>query len=357
MKKSFITRSIYFVALVLIFACSKSETPDPNSGSGSPKITINGEQNIQETEFTTSWSVNKTGISSIKIQVSSTEEFTDIIKDIPVPISNTSVKVSGLTGATIYYYKVIMSFSDNSSLTSSVEAVTMGFNKETITFTTSDGLTLSAEIAYLASITNPKPGLILMHGFRLTKERWTVVNMSKIRNEMVAKGYVCLAFDFRGHGDSDDYDLDIIFNDLVVNAATVSKDLIAAIDYMKNHNEVDGEKIALLGESYLGGNMAIAGNGYNEVKASVAITPSRVGINSIFPNLSINSVFYIAGDTDKRPRPYGDSEAESVYLHGISNAPKKINIVSSGEHGQNLLTDVPTLEDEIIEWIDTHINL
>lgn len=354
MLNSYKTKSYcLFFALTLLFACSKSETPNPSGGGntgGTASITVSNESNVGETEFTANWSVNKTGISSIKLQVALTDEFTNLIKDLTVPTTNTSIEVSGLTGASTYYYKITINFTDNTNVTSSVESVNTSFETEAVSFTTSDGYLIKGEIAYLASNTTAKPGLIMMHEFGQSKSRWTNTSLTKLRNRMLAEGYVCLAFNFRGHGDSEAFDRDAIFT----NLGLVAPDLTAAIDFMKNREEVNGDKLALIGAS-IGGIMAVAGNGYDEVKTTVALSPIRRSINSIFPNLSINSAFYIAGDQDKRDVEFGDSQVESTYLHSITNEPKKITILSSGEHGVDLLNE--EVETEIIEWVNSQIEI
>lgn len=352
MKKSYVTKFFYFVVLVFLFACNKSETPNPNGGGKTQAhITINAEKDIEETEFTASWSVNKTGISSINLQISSTEEFTDIIQDIAVPISSLTIKVSGLNGASTYYYKVIMNFSDNTSAISSTESVDTHFETEVVSFTTSDGLTLYGELAYLASNSGPKPAIIMMHS-RGTNMNWwryyELKNNTYLMKRLIAEGYVCLCFDFRGHGLSDFYERQKVLD----NFGVLSDDLVAAIDFVKTHSKVDSTKLALIGAD-MGGMMAIAGNGYKEVKTSVALGAMREGINSIFPDFSINSAFFIAGIYDQRGTH--DFKAEAEYLHSITHGPKKLTLVNSGYHGVALIDE--TLELVITDWINDQIDL
>lgn len=123
---------------------------------------------------------------------------------------------------------------------------------------------------------------------------------------------------------------------------------------MKSHNKVDGENLSLIGGS-LGAIMAIAGNGYPEVKTSVALSGSTLGMYSVFPSMVVNSAFFIAAENDATSQGINFA-TEAQFLYQASEDPKKLKIIpNSNEHGTALLT-VPGLDQEIMEWIEEGFN-
>lgn len=340
-------KPIYLLlAISILFSCSKTETPDPNEEDPNELtyIKVNSPSNITETEFTANWTVNKSTISSIRIQLSLTNDFEQVVKDVIATSITSNLTINELNGATTYFYKIIIGFADNTSITSTTQSIETPFKTEEVTFETSDGFTIAGKIAYLESNTTPQTGVIMMHEFDKSMDRWT---QTLLRKKLISEGYVCLAFDFRGHGSSEAFNTDEILNDYSI----LSNDLIAAIDFMKSNPEVDGENLVLVGAA-MGGTMAIAGNGYEEVKTTVALSPMRDGIYSIFPDLSIYSAYYIAGGQDIR---YWNAEAESKYLHSITTYPKKLASVLSRFHGVDLLYQ--SLESDIVRWINSQMDL
>ena len=170
------------------------------------------------------------------------------------------------------------------SLSSEIKKVMTIYKTETVTFMTSDNYKIVAKIKYLESNTAKGPGILFMHELGAFVNNW---NNAELVTSLIAEGNVCMILDFRGHGQSDDFDLQEIVDDIGV----VAPDLIAAIDFLKSHESVNSEKIALVGGS-LGAIMSIAGNGYEEVKCSVSLSGTRNGIYSIFQNLEIESGFF-----------------------------------------------------------------
>ena len=71
-------------------------------------------------------------------------------------------------------------------------------------------------------------------------------------DQLVKQNYIVLAYDVRGHGQSDKVDnIYSLFND--PNQAP--HDLIAAIEYLKDDDYVDAGRIAIVGAS-IGANLA-----------------------------------------------------------------------------------------------------
>ncbi len=347
MKSLQVSRIIFFLLIIGIIASfNKEENTD------SIKITVKQEKNITESGFTANWSVNSQQITSVSIELSTEESFdtNKLIVDIIDPYQ-TSQKIEGLSGATTYFYKIIMEMEDGNILMSDIVSVTTSYTTVTIKITTSDGINLAGKLKYLESNSSKKPGIVFMHELRALGNEW---NDAKVVTQLIAKGYVCLILDFRGHFLSDYVELPTENSQVEAFIYEVSKDLIAAVEFMKTHEKVDGNNIALVGGS-LGAIMAIAGNGYDEVKASVALSGTKLGMYSIFPSLQVKSTFFIAAENDITSQGINFA-AEATEMYHVSDEPKKLKIIpNSDEHG-TILLNVPGLNQEIIDWIDARFN-
>jgi len=331
--------------LPMIFSCNKEDNNVPAT------IAVESETDISETGFTINWTVSSSDIEKITIKLSKEKTINVDVKVIEVSnTSQTSQKIEGLFGATTYYYRIDVDLADNSSVESDVKSVTTSFETTSVNIITSDGIKLAGKLKYLSSNNGKKPGIIFMHELRALGNEW---NDAKIVTQLIAKGYVCLILDFRGHFLSDYVPLPVEHSEVEAFIYEVSKDLIASVEFMKSHEKVDGQNLALVGGS-LGGIMAIAGNGYEEVVASVSLSGSTLGMYSIFPSLKVKSAFFIAAENDITSQGVNFAiEAEGMY--NGADEPKKLKIIpDSNEHGTILLT-VPGLNEEIIEWIDARI--
>jgi hypothetical protein len=108
------------------------------------------------------------------------------------------------------------------------------------------------------------PVVIVCHGFKGNKNNDIVVDSC---NELAKNGFVGFRFDFAGSGKSQG-----LFEDFSVNQEV--EDLKCAIDFIKNQDFVNKEKIGLSGVS-LGGMVSIIETAKNKnVKALVCFAPS-----------------------------------------------------------------------------------
>ena len=134
---------------------------------------------------------------------------------------------------------------------------------ETIRFP-SGGVTCAGDL-YLpdgASADSPRPGVVLGHGFTITKQ-----SLAEEAAFLSSNGYVCLAIDYRTFGESDGEPRGQLFP---LNEA---EDIRNAVSYLQHRPEVDAEKIGFWGASF-GGALAIYTAGVDRrIKASVAVVP------------------------------------------------------------------------------------
>ena len=183
-----------------------------------------------------------------------------------------------------------------------------------------------------------------MHEFGVWVNPWIGSDLMK---QLVAEGYVCLTFFFRGHGTSTPVD-DLM--DLINDKSLLAKDLQAAIEFMNQHELVSSGKLGLVGGS-LGDIMALAVNGYEEVLTSCALSPVSDGVFVIFPDMTLSSVYYLVGELDIHDEPAVDFPAETNVLFKLSDEPRKLDIISgTSDHGSNLLSR-DSLNTSIRAWI------
>ncbi len=310
-----------------------------------PSLKVLAPTNITETGFQLNWTLNtQDGFQTIAVRISEDEDMEQTSKFLETEnIFSQSMQVDGLEGSTIYYYTI--SLIDNGIIifTSDIRTAGTSIPMENITLLTEDSFSLSGKLAYLESIPGSRPGIILMHEFGVWVNPWLG---SDLMRQLVAEGYVCLTFFFRGHGTSDPADLMELVNDRI----QLTRDLQAAIDFMNEHEKVTSGKLGLVGGS-MGAIMALAGNGYEEVLTSVALSANRDGVFLIFPDMTLSSVYYLAGELDVSGDLTADFPAEANALYSITEEPRKLDIIpGSDDHGSNLLSR-DSLNASVLEWI------
>jgi dienelactone hydrolase len=341
---------LLFLPILLLALLSSCEIGGVGGGEpAAPSLKVETPTNITETGFQVNWTLNTSyGFNSIAVAISEDEDMSQVSKFLET--QNTfaqSLQVEGLKGAKTYYYTI--SLLDNGIIifTSEIKMVETSMKIESIQLLTEDAVNLSGKLAYLESLSGSRPGIILMHEFGVWVNPWLG---SKLFRELVAEGYICFTFFFRGHGTSDPVD-DIM--DLLDNRDLLTKDLKAALDYMNEHEKVTSGRLGLVGGS-MGATMALAGNGYEEVLSSVALSPASDGVFLIFPDMTLSSVYFLAGELDVHTDPPADFPAYAQQLYDQSVEPRKLDIIpGTPDHGSDLLSRdslITSVRDWILEW-------
>ncbi len=119
------------------------------------------------------------------------------------------------------------------------------------------------------------PAIVISHGSG--KEHRRLRGMRSMAQKYANSGYITLLFDKRGVGDSDGKYIET--PDFVVAAG----DLIAAVNFMKNRNDVDKNKIGLFGHSQAGWVMPLAAVACEDISFMIVscgggVTPLQQGI-------------------------------------------------------------------------------
>lgn len=346
MKTQIVFLTLLMVSVFCFSGCQKDEV-EPEL-----QITLKDVSDITETSFVINWALNRAALKSISIDVASNSSFSTDLKTIKVVnTANTSQKVDNLHGATTYYFRVHVTIDDGTKKTSYSKTATTNYTSEAVEFFTTDGIRISGIISYLTGDGSKKPGIILLDGYGQNKS-W----MDKdIFLRFLASGYVCCTFDWRGHGDSDDWvcywtdNLDSLEIYVYTHALN---DLKACHEYFKGHELVDPDRLALIGSS-LGATESLNGNGLPGIKASVAMSGFTFGLH----NTTKKNVFLIACEEDNTW--YGNCAelAQSIYNNAVE--PKKLLILPGYLHGHKIFMMAKTGEEvkwEIIDWINERMN-
>jgi len=302
--------------------------------------------NISETGFQLNWSVTtQLGYSSIAIELSEDEEMDRVIKYVELnDITLIDYQLGNLKGASRYFYRLSLLNNGISVFKSGVMVAETSFHMESFKLLTEDNYELSSKLAYLESVSGSRPGIILMHEFGVWVNPWVG---SDILKQLVSEGYVCLTFFFRGHGTSTPVDN---LMDLINDKSLLANDLKAAIGYLNGHELVSAGELGLMGGS-MGATMALAGNGFEEVKTSVALSPGSDGVLVIFPGMTLSSVYYLVGELDIHEDPAVNFPAEASSLFDLTEEPKKLDLIAgTSDHGSNLLSR-DSLNTSVKNWI------
>lgn len=347
MKTQIVFLTLLMVSVFCFSGCQKDE------GEPELQITLEDASDITETSFVINWVLNRATIKSISIDVASNSSFSADLQTIEVVnTANTSQKVDNLHGATTYYLRLNVTLDDGSKKTSYPKTASTSYISETVEFFTTDGVRISGVISYLTGDGSKKPGIIFLDNYGLTND-WMDLD---IFLRFLASGYVCCTFDYRGHGDSDDWKLYWTENmdSLEMFYYTHAwNDLKACHEYFKGHELVNPERLALIGSS-MGAIQALSGNGLPGIKASVAMSGLKFGLH----NSTRKNVFLIACEEDYTN--FGNCAELAQSIYDDAEEPKKLLILPGNEHGYQIFIKSGGIgEDvkwEIIDWINDRMN-
>jgi len=211
-----------------------------------------------------------------------------------------------------------------------------------VTFSTSDGLTLSGYLTTSASGPPGSPGVVLVHQFQVDDEQW-----GSLPADLAKAGYRALAFDLRGHGQSDPYDGGALSN-LLTDPDGAPRDVDAALTYLATEGEADPDRLAVVGTS-VGANLAVVTAILGKARTHVAFSARKPPVEALAsaPAQGMTSVFYLASENDP-----GGQAADSQTMYDGTVEPRKITIVGgSGDHGIDLIDKHPGNRDALFVWL------
>lgn len=220
-------------------------------------------------------------------------------------------------------------------------------NDESLRLVTTDGVSISALLREPAGTSAGRPAVIFVHQGGSSKAEWTSTDLFQ---RVVGEGWLALAYDIRGHGDSGGQaDISTLFDD----PAQAPLDLLASIDFLQKHQRVDDARIAVVGAS-IGSNLACVavGNDAFAVKTAVAISGKTSAVFNLaggedqIPNLS--SVYHIASELEQD----GQRAEWASEMYGLTRGPRKLEITAgSSGHGVSIFNDDSSLQMRILAWL------
>lgn len=214
-----------------------------------------------------------------------------------------------------------------------------------VSFLTKDSITINATFATPKVTSKKGPALILIHQGGSTRKEWQALSLW---NDLLAEGYAILAYDIRIHGTSGKDNGDIY--DLFNNPNRAPLDLLAAINFLKNENQIDTNQIGIIGAS-IGANLACvaaASNDYN-IKSIVALsakTKAAKNLSGSKEALMLKNAFYIASKKEQD----GMRAKWANELFSKTSGHKKIIIADGDKHGSFILRENPNIQSEILKW-------
>ncbi len=168
-----------------------------------------------------------------------------------------------------------------------------------------------------------------------------------LASHLAARGIASLALDLRGHGDSTNLGRfvpgETPQSPLIWDAEA---DVIAAHEYLKKNRRIDANRIAIVGASYSGEEMAEAGRQHGYAQAYVALSPGSFSIESI-----------LGIDASQVPWLFVTSKNE-YFLHGITAALQEqsqtveLLVVPGNRHASDILDDHTDLAERIAVWLE-----
>jgi len=173
-----------------------------------------------------------------------------------------------------------------------------------------------------------------------------------LARHLAARGVTSLRLDLPGHGESVNQGRFVPGErqrDPMIWDAEA--DVFAAYEFLAMHEQVDAERVAIVGASYSGEEMAEAGRLHGYAAAYVALSPGSFGDESITGIDASGVPWLFVTSRDERflqeIRAAVTEQSESV---------EQIIVPGAG-HASNLLSEHPDLVQRIAVWLDQHLKV
>lgn len=210
---------------------------------------------------------------------------------------------------------------------------------EAVTFTSADGVKLEGRLFGDGPV-----GVALSH--MLPADQTSLWGFARDLSE---DGYMALAFDFRGFCPGGDAGCSEGEKDI----AAMWQDVVGAIGFLRSKGAT---RVMLVGAS-MGGTASLVAAAQDEVEVSVVVTLSApLGIDGLAADANLltritAAKLFIAGTGDR----FGAADA-AQRLYAQSPLPKRVEIMTSNDHGSDLLTgnQAGRVQTLILGYLDEH---
>ncbi len=194
----------------------------------------------------------------------------------------------------------------------------------------------------------PVPGVLLLN--KAAGNRQVYVNLA---TQLANRGIASLSLDLRGHGDS------VNLGRFVPDEATdadreiyiwnAEVDVVAAHKFLKSHPLIDAKKIAIVGASYSGEEMAEAARIYEYPKAYVALSPGSFSEESIrvMDTSDVSWLFVVSRHERFLKDIVAKVQAETVDV--------EILYLPGTQHATRILNSRPDMAERIAVWLAAHL--
>ncbi len=218
-----------------------------------------------------------------------------------------------------------------------------------ITLTTSDGLDLRGTFQPAAGVSFG-PAVVMLHELGGTRQ-----DFSSAWDNFQDAGISTLAFDFRGHGQSDDGT--VALADLRTTPDQLELDLRAALDYLVDQAVVDPDKVGIIGLD-VGANLAVIARDDTAawgIASIVAMSPDLAGIEALgglsSADLVLSNAQYVAGANN------ATDAADAQALYDLTTDPRDLRLIKQvSGHGADLLTGSPDAQAGVAAWFATRFS-
>lgn len=197
------------------------------------------------------------------------------------------------------------------------------------------------------------PGVLLLHQWRSNRASY-----SAFAERLRRQGYTVLAIDGRGFGDSirtvGGETVSAARSDDAVRGMLVDVD--KALGFLAGRENVDPERIGIVGASYGSSLAIIYASGHPRVKATALLSP---GIN-YFGNMKTvgpagkfggRALLLAAAEDDK-----SSADAVRELQKTAGDSPEHVmKVYKRGGHGTNLLNSDNDLDDLLLRFLDDHL--
>jgi alpha/beta superfamily hydrolase len=200
-----------------------------------------------------------------------------------------------------------------------------------VTFTTEDGLQLSGTLYGQGTA-----AIIFSHMSDGSRAEWR-----DLPEKMAGMGYMALAYDFRGRGDSEG----------TFDPPASNKDLMAAVNFIRDEG---AQKIALIGAS-MG---AMASAKVAAVEKTEAVICLAGGISWSGPEISDQELAAISAPLLVITSEEDQFVQDTLHIYEVASSPKEKHLYPGRTHGTDLFdTHGADLSQRIINFILKNMSL
>ncbi|HEY7399513.1 MAG TPA: alpha/beta fold hydrolase [Actinomycetota bacterium] len=209
-----------------------------------------------------------------------------------------------------------------------------------VTFSASDGVQLSGRVF---GPDHARTGVVLAHMLPADQSSWF-----EFADVLAGNGYGVLTFDFRGYCPGGDAGC----SEGTKDYPSIWKDVAGAVSFLQGRG---ARTIALVGAS-MGGtaSLIVAGQEPSAIAAVITLSAPQ-SIQGLTVTLEVlagasAAKLFIAGDGD------GVAAQTAQLLYDGSSPPKSVQIVTSGDHGTDLLegNQAEIVRKQMLTWLEVH---